>query len=468
MNALRIAIIGAGPAGIYAADILRKAEINSPVTIDIFEQLPAPYGLVRYGVSPDHPRIKGIIGALKGILDSGQIRLFGNVRYGDDITIEDLKRHYHGVIFATGAIRDQSLNISGIEAEGSFGAADFVSWFDAHPDVPLDWPLEAESVAVVGNGNVALDVSRMLVKQPDDLVSTEIPDNVLEGLRANNLKELHLFGRRGPGAVKFTPLELRELGEVRDVEIVLNEADFEIQDDHAEAQKQVNKQLIIIGRIFDAWRKAQRERETDTSAAESRPASRKLYMHFWSKPVEVLSTDGKVSGFRVERTAPDGSGGVISTGETRDVAVQAIYRAVGYLGSALDGVPFDENLGVINNVKGVVVDAAGEKMPGMFVTGWIKRGPVGLIGHTKSDAAETVAQIVENLDGLWSPSEPDEASVSKMLVERGLPITTIDGWDRLDKHEMSLGEAQGRLRKKVQSRSEMTKIARLEEPGKSE
>lgn len=205
MTKLRLAIVGAGPAGIYAADILLKAERKFDVSIDLFEQLPAPYGLVRYGVAPDHPRIKGIITALREVLDRGDIRIFGNVRFGEDITLEDLKHHYNAVIFATGAIRDTDLDIPGIDAVGSYGAADFVSWFDGHPDVPREWPLDAASVAVIGNGNVALDVSRMLAKHAEDLLPTEIPDNVHQGLVASKVTDVHVFGRRGPANVKFTP-----------------------------------------------------------------------------------------------------------------------------------------------------------------------------------------------------------------------------------------------------------------------
>ncbi|TPX04145.1 pyridine nucleotide-disulfide oxidoreductase, partial [Schumannella luteola] len=216
---LRLAIVGAGPAGIYAADILLKYERAFDVSIDLFEQLPAPYGLVRYGVAPDHPRIKGIITALREVLDRGDIRIFGNVLYGRDITLDDLKKHYHAVIFATGSVHDAALDIPGIELPGSYGAADFVSWYDGHPDYPRTWPLEAESVAVVGNGNVALDVARILAKHPEDLLPTEIPDNVFEGLKASPVTDVHVFGRRGPMQVKFTPLELRELGELRDVDM---------------------------------------------------------------------------------------------------------------------------------------------------------------------------------------------------------------------------------------------------------
>lgn len=456
MTKMRLAIIGAGPAGIYAADLLIKAERDFEVEIDLYDQLPAPYGLVRYGVSPDHPRIKGIITALREVLDRGDIRYFGNVRYGEDLTLDDLKRHYHAVIFATGAIRDASLSIPGIEAEGSYGAADFVSWFDGHPDVPREWPLQAPSVAVIGNGNVALDVSRMLIKHADDLLPTEIPANVYEGLKANPIQELHLFGRRGPGYVKFTPLELRELGEVRDVDMVIDERDFDLDDPYADETLAKNKQVVVMTRIMNQWRDEQRLRE----AGEKEHASRRLHLHFWSKPVEVLTEDGRVAGIRVERTAPDGQGGVIDTGEFEVVPVQALYRAVGYFGSPLEEIPFDDERGVIPNEQGRVLGADGARVPGVYATGWIKRGPVGLIGHTKSDAMETLECLLEDRDSWWAPAEADPAAIPALLEARHVPYTTIEGWQRLDEHELALGEAEGRTRIKVVPREEMTRISR--------
>ena len=228
MSKLRLAIVGAGPAGIYAADIALKAEKNFDISIDLFDHLPAPYGLVRYGVAPDHPRIKGIITALREVLDRGDIRVFGNVDFGTDITLDDLKQHYHAVIFATGAVQDAPLEIEGIDLEGSYGAANFVSWFDGHPDVPREWPLEAREVAVIGNGNVALDVARMLAKHADDLLPTEIPDNVYQGLKNSPVTDVHVFGRRGPAQAKFSPLELRELGELNDVDMIVYDEDFNL------------------------------------------------------------------------------------------------------------------------------------------------------------------------------------------------------------------------------------------------
>lgn len=474
---MRLAIVGAGPAGIYAADLLIKAERDFDVEIDLFDQLPAPYGLVRYGVSPDHPRIKGIIKALREVLDrtdhgdrvggegaakegvpgkpGGSVHYYGNVRYGEHIGLADLKRHYHAVIFATGAIRDAALNIPGIEAEGSYGAADFVSWFDGHPDVPREWPLDAKQVAVIGNGNVALDVSRMLVKHAEDLLPTEIPDNVHRVLDQNPIEELHLFGRRGPQYVKFTPLELRELGEVRDVDMVIDERDFDVDDPYAEETLARSKQVVVIMRIMNQWREAQKLRE----AGEAPASSRKLHLHFWSKPVEVLTENGRVAGIKVERTAPDGNGGVVDTGEFEVVPVQSLYRAVGYFGSPLDEIPFDSTRGVIPNEQGRVIGADGSPVGGVYATGWIKRGPVGLIGHTKSDAMETLESLLEDRENWWQPSEPDAAAVRALLRERHVPYTTIEGWHRIDAHELSLGEARGRERIKVVSREEMTSVA---------
>ncbi|RKR73072.1 pyridine nucleotide-disulfide oxidoreductase [Frondihabitans australicus] len=453
MTTLRLAIVGAGPAGIYAADIILKAERQFDVQIDLFEQLPAPYGLVRYGVAPDHPRIKGIITALRDVLDRGDIRIFGNVRYGVDITLDDLKKHYNAVIFSTGAIKDADLDIPGIDAAGSYGAADFVSWFDGHPDVPRTWPLEAASVGVVGVGNVALDVSRILAKHADDLLPTEIPANVYEGLKASPVTDVHVFGRRGPAQVKFTPLELRELGEMRDVDMIVYDEDF----DHDEASLtaiKTNKQVFVIDKVLNQWR--------ERSVGE---ASRRLHLHFFAKPVEVVTDDaGRVAALRYERTRPDGAGGVEGTGEFREVPMQALYRAVGYFGSPLDGIPFDEKRGVIPNHEGQVLDDTDHVVPGVYATGWIKRGPVGLIGHTKSDAMETVAHVINDQANWWSPADPSPAAIVSLLEERGVEYTDLEGWHRLDEHEIALGAPEERARIKVVPRDEMVAISRAGAP----
>jgi ferredoxin--NADP+ reductase len=368
------------------------------------------------------------------------------VTYGVDITLEDLQKHYHAVIFSTGAIKDHTLDLPGIDLPGSYGAADFVSWYDGHPDVPREWPLEAKEVAVIGNGNVALDVARMLAKHPEDLLPTEVPDNVYDGLVASPVTDVHVFGRRGPMQVKFTPLELRELGELRDVDMIVHDEDF-VLDDSSKAAIESNKQLLVINKIFDQWR----QREVGS-------ASRRLHLHFYASPVEVLGSD-RVTGFRYERTEPNGAGGVRGTGEIREVSVQAVYRAVGYFGTPLPGIPFDERRGVIPNHEGQVLDDNNQVVPGVYATGWIKRGPVGLIGHTKSDAMETIQHVVKDQASWWNPESPDEASVTALLDSRGVAYTNLDGWHKLDAHEVALGEERGRERIKVVPRDDMLSIS---------
>ncbi|MTE23312.1 pyridine nucleotide-disulfide oxidoreductase [Microbacterium sp. ZXX196] len=457
MTKLRLAIVGAGPAGIYAADILLKTERSFDVSIDLFEHLPAPYGLVRYGVAPDHPRIKGVVNALRDVLDRGDIRIFGNVRFGEDITLDDLKKHYHAVIFSTGAVRDAELDIPGIDAGESYGAADFVSWYDGHPDVPRTWPLTAAHVGMIGNGNVALDAARVLAKHADDLLPTEIPDNVYEILKASPVTDVHVFGRRGPAQVKFTPLELRELGELNDVDMVVYDEDF----DYDEASKDAiatNKQVKVIDRVLQKWR------ELPSANGAGGEASRRLHLHFWAKPVEVKKdADGNVASLVYERTKADGAGGVVGTGEMREIPLGQLYRAIGYFGSPLPGVPFDDRHGVIPNHEGqVLAEDSNDILPGVYATGWIKRGPVGLIGHTKSDAMETVTHLVNDQGSWWRPEDPSEEAIDRLLTERGVAWTDLEGWHRLDAHEMSLGEAEGRERIKVVPRDEMIAVSRGE------
>jgi ferredoxin--NADP+ reductase len=444
---LKVAIIGAGPAGIYAGNILKSQ--HPDVEIDLFDSLPAPYGLIRYGVAPDHPRIKGIVNSLHEMLAEGTIRFYGNVTFGTDLHLKDLREHYHAVIFATGAIKDAELNIPGIELDGSYGAADFVSWYDGHPDYPRTWPLNAQQVAVLGNGNVALDVARVLAKLPDDMLSTDIPANVYEGLKQSPVTDVHVFGRRGPQNIKFTPIELRELGEVENVDIVVYEEDFgdDWFDEDAEG---VTNQHKVMARIMNEWR----ERELTG-------APRRLHLHFWHKPVEVLGADGKVVGMKFERTADAGAGAISHTGEFREYELQAVYRAIGYFGSELPGIPFDEKYGVIRNDGGRVVDDHGKRVDGLYATGWIKRGPVGLIGHTKSDALETITNLVSDIENLV---DPVEERVLTRLIERGVEYTDWSGWLKLNEHELALGAADAshveRERVKVVDRDEMVRVSR--------
>lgn len=448
MSKLRLAVVGAGPAGIYASDLIIKAQRDFEVSIDLFDLLPAPYGLVRYGVAPDHPRIKGIIKALYEVLDRGDIRFFGNVKYGTDLKLSDLKKHYNAVIFATGAIKDADLNIPGIDLDGSYGAADFVNWYDAHPDFPLTWPLNAKQIAVIGNGNVALDVARMLIKLPDDLLSTDIPEHVYQGLKSSPVTDVHVFGRRGPAQVKFSPLELREALHVNGVQAIVDPADFQF-DEGSQAAIDGNNQIrVMVKTLQDLKDNPQTQQE------------RRLHLHFFHSPIEVVGEDGKVSGIKFERTKLDGTGNVIGTGEIVEYPVQAVYRAVGYFGSELDEIPFDEKAGVIANSEGRVLDSAGQHIPGVYCTGWIKRGPVGLIGHTKADAIETIGHLIADRSSWWQPAEPSEEAVVETLRERGVDFMDWKHWLNVDAKERALGESDGRERIKLFDRSEMLRVSK--------
>ncbi|MDT7798654.1 MAG: ferredoxin/flavodoxin---NADP+ reductase, partial [Actinomycetota bacterium] len=438
--------MGAGPAGIYAADILDKSSDSvGSATIDLFERMPAPFGLIRYGVAPDHPRIKGIVTALHKVLDKPNIRLLGNIDYGTDIKLDELREFYDAVIFSTGASADRALDIPGVDLDGSYGAADFVSWYDGHPDVPRTWPLEASSVAVLGVGNVALDVARILAKTADELLTTDIPDNVYQGLKASPVTDVHVFGRRGPAQAKFTPLELRELDHSPNVEVIVYPEDIEF-DEGSVAALRASKQIDMVVKTLQEW--AIRDPGT-------RP--RRLHLHFFHSPSEVLGADGRVVGLRTERTELTGDGNVRGTGEFHDWDVQAVYRAVGYLSSHLPELPFDHANGVVPNQAGRVLDLDENQLPGVYVTGWIKRGPIGLIGHTKGDAAETIASLLTDADTLTAPKYDSPDAILDFLAARGIPFTTWEGWGKLDAHEKSLGEAGGRERIKVVEREEMTR-----------
>ncbi|MFD1716499.1 FAD-dependent oxidoreductase [Georgenia deserti] len=457
---LSVALVGAGPAGIYAADILSKSGLE--VSIDLFERLPAPFGLVRYGVAPDHPRIKQIVVALYKILQRGDIRLVGNVEVGKDVSLDELQKHYDAVILSTGSDRDAPLDLPGVDLDGCYGGADFVSWYDGHPDVPRTWPLDAEQVAVIGAGNVALDVARMLTKHVEDLMPTEIPENVAEGLRSNRVTDVHLFGRRGPAQAKFTPLELRELGQVPDVDVLVYDEDFQFDEGSEEAIRASNQTKQVVKTLID-WTLKDKDELT---------ASRRIHLHFLHRPAEIVG-DGRVEALRTERTELTGDGNARGTGEFVDTPVQAVYRAVGYFSSPIPGVPFDEIRGVIPNIEGRVLGEDGEWMSGLYATGWVKRGPVGLIGSTKSDARQTIGHLVEDAEAGRLQARADRAdeighdAMLAALEANGVRYTTWQGWELLDAFEQQLGsEFNGgttRERIKVVDRDTMTAISRGEE-----
>ncbi len=440
----RIAIVGAGPAGIYAADILLDRVPTA--AIDLFEKLPAPYGLVRYGVAPDHPRIRKITDALHEVLVNPRIRLRCNVEIGRDVEIDELRAAYDGVIVATGADLDVALDIPGIDLPGSFGAADFVAWYDGHPDVPRTWPLAAESVAVLGAGNVALDVTRILAKHASALTHTDTPDAVLDQLVASPLRDVHLFARRGPADVRFSAMELRELAEQDDVDVIVDPEELAL-DEHAERMIAQFSQRRIIVRTMTEWAAVD---------PATRTASRRIHLHLRQRPVRLLGTDS-VTGIEMERTASDELGRMVGTGELLRYDVGAVYRAVGYRSTPVPGMPFDTTLGVVPHIEGRVVDAEGVPIPRLYATGWIKRGPVGLIGSTKSDAAQTIGHVVDDLGSVELEARDDDP------IAHLSHAVDLDGWLRIDAAERGAGAARGRERTKLVEREEMLTHAKQEQ-----
>jgi ferredoxin--NADP+ reductase len=271
---------------------------------------------------------------------------------------------------------------------------------------------------------------------------------VYQGLKASPVTDVHVFGRRGPAQAKFSPLELRELGELRDVDMIVYDEDFVI-DPASQALIDSNKQVFVLNKVMNEWR-----------TRETGKASRRLHLHFYANPLELVSdADGNVAALRYERTAPDGNGGVVGTGEIREVEIQAFYRAIGYYSSPLKDVPFDTVKGVIPNHEGQVIDEAGKQIPGVYATGWIKRGPVGLIGHTKSDAMETIAHVLGDQSTWWTPEEPEEGAIVDLMESRGIEYTTAEGWTKLDEYEQKLGEPEGRARIKVVDRTTMLEVS---------
>ncbi|WP_018142777.1 FAD-dependent oxidoreductase [Alloscardovia criceti] len=472
MRDFKVAVIGAGPAGVYVSDILlrqieeKREELgfgaDATAQIDIFEKLPVPFGLVRYGVAPDHPAIKYIIGALEKTLNNPKIRLLADVEFGRDITLDDLKPRYDAVIFATGAVDDRPLEIAGAQAAGVYGAARFVEWYDGYPTASPQWPLEAQQVAVLGGGNVAMDISRLLVRYPDDLLHTDIPQNVYDGLAANKAKDVHVFIRRDVTHAKFSVQELRELEALPGVQIVTDEADFSpevLTDEHMEeaSKDKLTRQMVDELVLVREMSLEMMEKNTDF---EGKPAQRRFFLHFNANPVEILTDNddsGTVSAVKIEKTRTAADGTMSGTGEFETIPVQAVYHAIGYKPAQVPGIPYDEQAYTLENAGGRIAG-----MPFVYATGWAKRGPVGLIGSTKSDALETV----ENLLADWAQSESHgriapqpEDDIAQILSDKGIKPLDYVAWQRVDKFERDMGAQVGREHIKVINADQLRQIA---------
>jgi len=451
---LNIAVVGSGPAGLYTAEALAKQApaLGVSVQVDVLDRLPTPYGLVRYGVAPDHKSIKSIAEYLRKVLESPDVRFVGGVHLGDDISRDDLLGVYDAVVYATGAMRDRRLDIPGEDLPGSFAATDFVNWYCGHPDVEMSaFTLNSESVAVIGVGNVAVDVARILARDPASLAETDVPHPVLEILHASKVREVHMIGRRGPAHAKFTTKELRELGDLPGVDVVVSahEADLNMFDlagegaTLAESDRRVRGNMVAISN----W-----------ASGKTAGTGRRLTVRFWLRPTEVLGED-KVSGLTLERTRLDASGALTGTGEFETLDAQMVLRSVGYQSVPLPGVPFDARACVVPNVAGRVIDTAtGTPLPGEYVAGWLKRGPTGVIGTNKSDAAETVRSLLEDLAGADTAAVPragllryregavasGESPLAPLLAERGITPVSYQEWLRIETAEAELAKALGR------------------------
>lgn len=478
---LRIAVIGAGPAGIYSSDIfLRQLKklgdemgLGTAARIDLFEKLPVPFGLVRYGVAPDHPSIKFIADALAKTLDNPNIHLYANVEFGKDITLEDLLPRYDAILFATGAVEDKPLSIPEASLNGVYGAAKFVEWYDGYPTSERTWPLDASEVAVIGGGNVAMDVARELLRDADYLREhTDISDDVYNGLLKNQAKTLHLFIRRGVAQAKFSVQELREMEKLSGVQIVVNESDFDLDDETIDVAGKDKLTRQMVEELFAIRDLSEDMEDGGNVDFEGNPASRRYIIHFNSDPVEILGEDGRVCAIRVERTVTSADGKMTRTGEFEEYPVQAVYHAIGYKPAKVSGVAYDENKALLANKDGrIVTDPDGDIVrPRLYATGWAKRGPVGLIGSTKSDALQIVANMLEDLSKssleecesalpgrLAIDREPK--SIENLLASRGVDVVDFDGWKRVDDFEVESGMAENRARKKVVSKQMLIDIA---------
>jgi ferredoxin/flavodoxin---NADP+ reductase len=437
---LRVLVVGAGPSGFYTAEALLKD--LQDVSVDLIDRLPTPYGLVRYGVAPDHQKIKSVTKMYEKTSQDSRFRFLGNVRFGSDLRHAEAKKHYHAIVYTVGASADRNLGIPGENLVGSMSATEFVAWYNGHPDYcDRIGSLEAQHVAVVGMGNVAVDVTRILAKSVDELKTTDIADHALEVLKDSKVTDIYMLGRRGPAQAKFTTKELRELGELHNADIIVNPAELELSEASVASiadDPGMKKNVEIL-------------QEFAKKPLEGKP--RRVHIRFLVSPTELLGDSG-VTHMRLEHNHLDDSLNAIGTGNFETLPMEMVFRSVGYKGVALADVPFDSKRGVIPNAEGRVLDAPGGSLVrGEYVAGWIKRGPSGVVGTNKADAHDTIKILVSEQETLPNISADDAKpeAVLKLLESKGVQCISFKNWLALDAHEQKLGAAQGRPRVKVTS-----------------
>lgn len=446
---LCVAVIGSGPSGFYAAEALLKAP-GLTVRVDVFDRLPTPYGLVRGGVAPDHQKIKSVIAVYDRVASDPRLRFFGNVKLGTDVTVDDLRARYDQVIYAVGCESDRRMGIPGEDLPGSFSATDFVGWYNGHPDHRgHQFDLSCEAAAVVGIGNVAMDVVRILSEDPNVLAKTDMAAHAVDALRQSRIKRVYLLGRRGPVQAAFSPKEIEEIGEIERVDLVVNEAELALDD-------------VSKAGLSDASAKKNYDYLSETAKRGPGTKDRKVFARFCVSPVELIGKGGKVAAVKLElnNLEPDGKGGVKARGsgkyETLD-GVGLVFRSVGYRGIPVPGVPFDEKAGRISNDAGRVT-SAGAVVPGEYVVGWAKRGPSGLVGTNRACSVATVGLMLEDLKAGKLPGRAVDAApdaTPKLLTAKGVKAVTFAQWKELDKLELAKGAASGKIREKFTRVEEM-------------
>jgi ferredoxin--NADP+ reductase len=450
---LRVAVVGAGPSGFYIVQGLLKAK-DLAVSVDLFDRLPAPYGLVRYGVAPDHQNIKAVTKVYARLASDPSVRFFGGVGIGTDLHLEDLESLYDEIVFCSGAQTDRRLGIEGEDLQGSHPATSFVAWYNGHPDYKdLTFELDAERAVVVGVGNVALDVARMLCRTPEELEKTDIADHALAALRRSRVREVVVLGRRGPAQAAFSNAELEELAKMEGANVRTLPAEVALDDEsRADVETSGDKRLVSKVETLEAYSR---------EPGEAKPKT--LWLRFLVAPTRIVSDHrGRVAGVttirnRLVRRA-DGTLRPQATEESDEIEAGLVFRSVGYRGVPIPGVPFREDWGTIPNDAGRVLQAPGGAVrPKLYVAGWIKRGPSGVIGTNRPDALETVGVMLEDMrfGRIEGAKQPDPTAVGKLLSERGVRWFTFDDWTRLDTIEVERGRPLGRPRVKLITREEM-------------
>lgn len=459
---LRVAIVGAGPAGFYAAERLLKEE-GLHAQVDLFDRLPTPYGLVRGGVAPDHPKIKAVTRVYERTAGREGFRFFGNVELGEDLKVEELEDHYHAVLYTFGAEADRELGIPGEDLSGSHPAAEFVAWYNAHPDfADREFGLDrARTAVVIGNGNVAIDVARMLALDGAELRKTDIADHAIEVLEKSTVEEIVVVGRRGPAQAAFTNPEVIELGELEEADVVVRPEDAELDP---------VSQAWIESEEADKTARVNVETVRSYAAGDTGSKPKTIRLRFLRSPVEIIGGDrveGIVLGVN-ELVEEEGGLKARDTGEREEIPCELVFRSVGYRGSPLEGVPFDADRGTIPNRSGRVLEAPdGPVRVGHYTAGWIKRGPSGVIGTNKKCATETVELLIEDVAAgrLLDPADPSPESIDRILTEREVHQVDFPAWERIDRTEVGRGEPHGRPRIKFASREELLAASSGESPG---